>query len=95
MLERREPSGEWPVSAVAAVLAEFDPLQQTSRHLQVAEEVRAELVGLGPVAALLALPGVTDVLVNGPGSVWIERSGRVEATGVTLSEADVYRLVER
>ena len=95
MLERREPSGEWPVSAVAAVLAEFDPLQQASRHLQVAEEVRAELVGLGPVAALLALPGVTDVLVNGPGPVWIERSGRVEATGVTLSEADVYRLVER
>ena len=95
VLERREPSGEWPVSAVAAVLAEFDPVQRTSRHLQVAEEVRAGLVGLGPVAALLALPGVTDVLVNGPGPVWIERSGRVEATGVTLSEADVYRLVER
>lgn len=36
------------------------------------------LVGLGPLAVLVADPGVTDVLVNGDGSVWVDRGGGVE-----------------
>jgi pilus assembly protein CpaF len=34
--------------------------------------------GLGPLAPLLADPAVTDVLVNGPGEIWVERDGRLE-----------------
>ena len=37
-----------------------------------------ERAGLGPLAPLLADPTVTDVLVNGPGEIWVERDGRLE-----------------
>lgn len=54
------------------------------------------LVGLGPLEALLADPGVTDVLVNGPGEVWVDRGGRLEATGVSFpDDAAVVAAVER
>ena len=42
--------------------------------------LRDELAGLGPLAALMVDPDVTDVLVNGPADVWVERSGRLEPT---------------
>ncbi|MEZ5383692.1 MAG: ATPase, T2SS/T4P/T4SS family [Microthrixaceae bacterium] len=94
-LELLDPDGLWSLEAVCAVVAELDPLGSPTRRRELAEELRAELVGLGPVAGLLARPGVTDVLVNGPGPVWIEQGGRLEATSVVLDAAGVARLVER
>ena len=35
-------------------------------------QLTADLVGAGALQPLLDLPGVTDVLVNGPGSVWVD-----------------------
>ena len=46
-----------------------------------------ELAGLGPLAPLMADPDVTDVLVNGPAEVWVERRGRLEATSVKFRNA--------
>lgn len=43
------------------------------------------LAGLGPVEALLRDPGVTDVMVNGPGEVWVERDGRLQQEHVRFS----------
>jgi pilus assembly protein CpaF len=37
--------------------------------------------GLGPLEPLLGDPSVDEVMVNGPGQVWVERGGRIEATG--------------
>lgn len=45
---------------------------------------RAELTGAGPLQPLLELPGVTDVLVNGPHEVWVDRGGGLERAGVDL-----------
>ncbi len=47
-----------------------------------------ELTGLGPLAPLLAEPGVTDVLVNGPADVWVERDGRLQRRSVRLPSAE-------
>ena len=41
--------------------------------------VRARIGGVGPLEPLLGDPAVTDVLVNGPGPVWVERHGRLAA----------------
>jgi pilus assembly protein CpaF len=59
-------------------------------------QIRAEITGAGPLEPLLALDGVTDVLVNGPDSVWIDRGSGLERTSVHLAdEAAVRRLAQR
>jgi pilus assembly protein CpaF len=52
--------------------------------------------GLGPLAPLLADPTVTDVMVNGPADVWVERGGAIERAAVRFaSAAAVAALVQR
>jgi len=54
------------------------------------------LVGLGPLEELLTDPAVTDVLVNGPGDIWVERGGELVAAGVRFrSDEEVVAAVER
>ncbi|MGY1802788.1 TadA family conjugal transfer-associated ATPase [Blastococcus sp. SYSU D00922] len=50
-----------------------------------------ELAGAGPLEPLLRTPGVTDVLVNGPDQVWVERGNGLERSGVTFPDDDAVR----
>lgn len=55
-----------------------------------------EIVGAGPLAPLLADPGVTDVLVNGPAQVWVDRGAGLTLTSIRFGdEAALRRLVQR
>ena len=44
----------------------------------VVNEVSDEVVGFGPIEFLLKAPDVTEVMVNGPDDVYVERGGRIE-----------------
>lgn len=56
------------------------------------ESLRSELVGAGPLDALIRLPGVTDVLVNGPEQVWVDQVGRgLHLTDVRFRDEDSVR----
>jgi len=57
-------------------------LAAPDRAAQLAGAVVDRVLGLGPIEALLRDPEVTDVLVNGPREVWVDRRGE-------LSQADV------
>ena len=48
---------------------------------------RAELTGAGPLQALLDAPDITDVLVNGPDDVWVDRGTGLERVPVHLGSA--------
>jgi len=53
-------------------------------------------LGLGPLEPLLADPAVDEVMVNGPGRVWVERRGRIEATGASFAdESQLRHAIER
>lgn len=55
-----------------------------------------ETVGLGPLEDLLADPAVEEVMVNGHGSVYVEREGRIEVSEVAFaSDDDVREAIER
>jgi pilus assembly protein CpaF len=58
---------------------------------QAQAAVAAEMIGAGPLEALLADPAVTDVLVNGPGEVWVDRGDGLERTAVRFPDEDVLR----
>lgn len=64
--------------------------------LAVHDALRRDVVGAGPLEPLLRTPGVTDVLVNGPSQVWIDRGSGLELTTVRFpDEAAVRRLAQR
>jgi pilus assembly protein CpaF len=51
-----------------------------SEQRQIVGELLNDMFGLGPIEPLLADESVTDVLVNGPDQVYVERNGRLELT---------------
>ncbi|WP_051706164.1 TadA family conjugal transfer-associated ATPase [Nocardioides aequoreus] len=64
--------------------------------LAVHDELRRDVVGAGPLEPLLRLPGVTDVLVNGPDQVHVDRGAGLELTGVRFpDDRAVRRLAQR
>jgi len=67
-----------------------------SQQKQLFAEVTDDILGFGPIEPLLADPTVTEVMVNGPQRVYIEREGRVSKTAVTFDDDDhVLRTIER
>ena len=69
-------------AAATALIPEVAPLAGVD---EITDAVDA-LAGLGPVERLLRDPEVTDVLVNGPSDVWIERRGRLEHSEVVFAD---------
>ncbi len=61
------------------------PLSLAQRQI-LARRIEDELLGLGPLEPLLNDPTVSDILVNGPKSVYVERRGRLEATSITFAD---------
>jgi len=58
---------------------------------EIAARIVRDSVGLGPLEVLLADPAVEEVMVNGPGTVYIERGGRIEATDVAFADEEELR----
>jgi pilus assembly protein CpaF len=95
----------------AAVLRSGVPLDREAVERAVADIARSEaplagvdvlrrvvddIVGLGPLEDLLADDGVTDVLVNGPSEIWIERRGELVLTDVVFAdERELVAVIER
>ena len=82
--------------AVAAALRAEEKVLGDTEVLSLARQVRADLVGTGPLETLLNDPAVTDVLVNGPDEVWVEAKGHLMRTSVRFpDERAVRRLAQR
>jgi pilus assembly protein CpaF len=64
--------------------------------LRLGERLYDEIAGAGPLAALLADPSVTDVVVNGPGEVWVDRGDGMARASASFPDAEaVRRLAQR
>ena len=62
----------------------------------IVQKVVDSLIGLGPLEELLRDPDITDVLVNSPTEVWVERSGRLQRTDISFgTDQAVTAAVER
>ncbi|MGI8938260.1 MAG: CpaF family protein [Iamia sp.] len=82
-------------SALDDLVREVAPLLAPAEATEVAARVRHRATGLGLLEPLLADPTVTEVMVNGPGPVWVERQGRLARSGVEVDERDVAQMVAR
>ncbi len=78
-----------------ALQAEDLPLNEDERRRLVGDLLE-ETLGVGPLASLMADPAVTDILVNSPQQVYIERFGHLEKTDVRFRDADhLVRIIQR
>jgi pilus assembly protein CpaF len=84
-----------PVDVATAMRAEGLAVSD-SAVLDTVESLRRHSVGAGPLEPLLHQPGVTDVLVNGPDQVFIDRGAGLELTDLRFpGERDVRQLAQR
>ncbi|WP_051266287.1 TadA family conjugal transfer-associated ATPase [Nakamurella lactea] len=91
--ERAEPT---PASLARAVRGEQAGLVSDAEMLRLLHLLQRELVGAGPLAPLLADPDTTDVVVNGPDDVRVDRGNGWQRADVRFAdEAAVQRLARR
>ena len=87
------------LDAAARRLALRSLVGQTTRDNDVSAILRQlvdEIDGFGPISPLMRDPAVTDVLVNGPRDVWVERAGRLERTDIGFAEPkELHALIDR
>lgn len=53
---------------------------------RLAEEIASDTLGHGPIDVLLKDGTVTEIMINGPKDVWVERAGRLQHTNVTFAD---------
>lgn len=82
--------------AVEAIVAELDDLPAQLTRADLIAEVVDEAVGLGPIERLMSEPDITEIMVNGPVDVFVERAGRLERAAVAFSDdLAVRNIIER
>jgi pilus assembly protein CpaF len=75
--------------------AENTLLNRAERE-RLVEEVLDETFGLGPLELLLKDPAISDILINGPKQIYIEKRGRMEKSGVTFRDnAHLLQIIDR
>ena len=78
-------------ASVAGAVREASALSGDLGLLGRVERVESELIGLGTLQPLADDPAVTDILVNGPDQVWVEREGRLVRTPLRFADAGAVR----
>lgn len=91
-----ERSGPVTSAAVAAAVRRTGRVVGAHALLELVARISAQLGGAGPLQPLLDEPGVTDVFVNGPRSVFADRGAGLEPVDAVIgSEADLRSLAVR
>ena len=80
---------------LAALVEQEAPLLGLETRAQLVNELLGDVAGLGPLEPLLADAAVSEVMVNGPSGVWVERAGSLERTGVRLDAPAIEHLIEK
>lgn len=80
-----------PAPRIAALVEREAGLLDPATRAELARRIAQRSFGMGPLEPLLADPDVDEVMVNGAGTVWVERHGRIEATEVSFADEDELR----
>jgi pilus assembly protein CpaF len=84
-IEEKEARKQIRVVAQKLIDEESIPLNTQTRH-QIIKEIEDDVLGLGPLEALLYDPTIADILVNGSRKVYVERFGKLELTPVRFND---------
>ena len=78
------------------ILTEENIVLSRPERARLFEQIAAEILGLGPLQALLEDDTITEIMVNGPKNIYIERKGKLHRVPVTFeSNEHVMRIIDR
>ncbi|GAB4571846.1 MAG: CpaF family protein [Anaerolineae bacterium] len=78
------------------ILAEEHIVLSRAEKNRLFENIVAEILGLGPLETLLQDDSITEIMVNGPKNVYIERKGVIHRVNVSFENEDhVLRIIDR
>ncbi|HEX2981759.1 MAG TPA: CpaF family protein [Anaerolineaceae bacterium] len=90
--KRREVILQFLEQAYAQTRIQLPPNLKEELYREILDEV----VGFGPIQPLLNDPEISEVMVNGPKKIYIEKHGKLTRTDVCFEDdAHVYRLIDR
>ncbi len=79
-----------------AILSEENIVLGRAERQRLFEQIVAEILGYGPLQPLLSDPTITEIMVNGPDNIYVERSGKIERTNLAFeSEEHLMRIIDR
>ena len=82
-------------AVIEFIRAEQAPLSANERE-EIVEQIIYEVTGLGPIEPLFRDHGISDILVNGPKDVYIERRGKLSRTNITFRDnAHLLTVIDR
>ncbi|MBM4148722.1 MAG: FHA domain-containing protein [Lentisphaerae bacterium] len=93
----REDLNKRAKDTITAIVHEVSSrLPSGIREDELIREIYNEAVRLGPLEDLLENEEVTEIMVNGPNSIYVERKGRIERTGMSfMDDSSVLAIIER
>src|SRR6202790_5395536 len=97
-LESLEPvlAAQKVTEAISAILDDEGRLLTDTDKTHLIEEIKNELLGLGPLEPLLRDDEITDILVNGHNQVYVEKRGKLYATDVVFQDdAHLMLIIDR
>ena len=79
-----------------SILMEENIVLSRNERRRLFEQIVAEILGLGPLEPLLADESVTEIMVNGPKNIYIERAGKLERTTASFeNDEHTMRIIDR
>ncbi|HIP95797.1 MAG TPA: CpaF family protein [Anaerolineae bacterium] len=79
-----------------SILVEENIILSRAERQRLFEQIVAEILGYGPIEPLLADESITEIMVNGAKSIYIERHGKLEKTPLTFeSDEHALRIIDR
>ncbi|MBL8050417.1 MAG: CpaF family protein [Anaerolineales bacterium] len=78
------------------ILAEENIVLSRPERARLFEQIAAEILGFGPLQSLLEDDTITEIMVNGPKNIYIERKGKIHRVPITFeSNEHVMRIIDR
>jgi pilus assembly protein CpaF len=78
------------------ILTEENIVLSRPERARLFEQIAAEILGLGPLQTLLEDDTITEIMVNGPKNIYIERKGKIHRVPITFESNDhVMRIIDR
>ncbi len=73
---------------IGGMLSEGGPVMPTGYRSAIIKRIADDALGLGSLEPLLSDPSVTEVMVNGPDEIFVERAGRIERADLRFESAE-------